>query len=256
MYDHLEARLHDLFWASEGQSQELPLIEDFLTKHPGPALELGCGSGRLLFPLITRGHNMEGLDNSADMIRLCHERCSGKPPLIHHACMEDFDTGSSYAAISIPAFTLQLIAPEKVPQVLKNIHTHLQPGGGLYLTIFIPWAEITGELEEGCWFLDHEALTPEGHTARCHTRFRIQHSAQSLRREHRYEIVDESGLPLEQSSSRQNLRWYRLGEMTQLLKDAGFVIEQVIGDFDTGTEPDDQSQILTLIASRRADSEL
>ncbi|MGB2265907.1 MAG: hypothetical protein ACPIB0_03645, partial [Akkermansiaceae bacterium] len=121
---------------------------------------------------------------------------------------------------------------------------------------FIPWAEITGELEEGCWFLDHEALTPEGHTARCHTRFRIQHSAQSLRREHRYEIVDESGLPLEQSSSRQNLRWYRLGEMTQLLKDAGFVIEQVIGDFDTGTEPDDQSQILTLIASRRADSEL
>lgn len=256
MYDHLEARLHDLFWASEGQSQELPLIEDFLAKHPGPALELGCGSGRLLFALIAQGHAMEGLDNSAEMIRLCRERCSGRAPVIHHACMEDFATGSSYTAMSIPAFTLQLIAPEKVPQVLKNIHTHLQPGGGLYLTIFIPWAEITGELEEDCWFLDHEALTPEGHTARCHTRFRIQRATQGLSREHRYEIVDESGLPLEQSSSRQNLRWYSLGEMTQLLKDAGFVIEQVISDFDPGIEPDDRSQILTFTATRCAHSEL
>ena len=36
------------------------------------------------------------------------------------------------------------------------------PGGGLYLSTFIPWAEITGELEEGSWYLDQEATTPEG----------------------------------------------------------------------------------------------
>lgn len=253
MYDQLEARLHDLFWASEGQSEELPLIENFLTQHPGTALELGCGSGRLLLPLLTKGHPIEGLDNSADMLRLCRERCAGNDPVLHHACMEGFDTGSSYSGITIPAFSLQLIAPEKVPGVLKNIHAHLKAGGGLYLTLFIPWAELMGELEEDCWFLDHEALTPEGTTARCHTRYRIMRDAQSLSREHRYEIVDRHDQLLEQSCSRQHIAWYGRDEMAQLLQNAGFVIEQVIGDFDPDVPSDEQSQILTFIATRMAD---
>ena len=54
MYDQLEAKLHDLFWAAEGQSEELALIEEFLQQYAGTALELGCGSGRLLTPLLNR----------------------------------------------------------------------------------------------------------------------------------------------------------------------------------------------------------
>ncbi len=253
MYEQLEARLHDLFWASEGQSQELPLIEAFLAQHPGTALELGCGSGRLLLPLLTKGHAIEGLDNSPDMLRLCRQRSSGHTPVLHHANMEDFDTGSSYSAITIPAFSLQLIEPERIPPVLENIHAHLKAGGGLYLTLFIPWAELMGELEEGCWFLDHETSTAEGALARCYTRFQIEPMAQSLCREHRYEIVDSHGRLLEQSTSRQHLTWCCEGEMTQLLQNAGFAIEKVIGDFDPRVACDDQSQILTFLATRGAD---
>ena len=85
MYDQLEAKLHDLFWAAEGQSEELALIEDFLQQYPGTALELGSGSGRLLTPLLEKGYLIEGLDNSHDMLQLCREKTEAFEPVLHQA---------------------------------------------------------------------------------------------------------------------------------------------------------------------------
>jgi SAM-dependent methyltransferase len=250
MYDHLEAKLHDLFWASEGPSAELELIQDFLKEYPGTALELGCGSGRLLAPLLKDGFLMEGLDNSQDMLQLCKKNTQGFEPVLHQASIENFNTGSVYNAITIPAFTLQLVHPDKVSITLANIQQHLHPGGGLYLTIFIPWAEITGDLEEGTWFIDQEAPLTDNKKARCHTRFQIKRITQLLQREHRYEIVDEKNNVLEQSRSTQQLTWFWQREITLLLKQAGFSTKHIIGDFAAGISCDDNSQVLTIIACK------
>jgi SAM-dependent methyltransferase len=253
MYDQLEATLHDTFWAAEGASAELPLLELFLGQFPGTSLELGCGSGRLLLPLLRDGYFMEGLDNSADMLKLCRAQTGDLEPILHHGSMVDFKTGSTYGAITIPAFTLQLLSPGAIPELLSNIHQHLHPGGGFYLTTFIPWAEITGELEEGEWFLDQETQLPDGNTARCHTRFQIKRLSQVLTREHRYEILSPSNKVLETSTSTHHLTWYWPREMRKLLDDAGFTIAQTIGDFDPDHPCDDNSQIVTVIASRNDD---
>lgn len=250
MYDLLEAKLHDLFWSTEDQSEELSLLEGFLKKYPGTALELGCGSGRLLIALLEKGFLIEGLDNSQDMLRLCRDRAHHLNPVLHHAGIEDFDTGSTYGAIAIPAFTLQLIEPEKISSILTNIHQHLHADGGLYFSIFIPWAELTGELEEGAWFLDQEAMTPEGHSARCYTRFQIRRISQILSRDHRYEILDKNNNLLEKSESTQVLTWYWQREINLLLQQAGFTVRQVIGDFDASLPSDDNCQLLTVIASK------
>jgi SAM-dependent methyltransferase len=251
MYSHLEATLHDLFWSAEGSSAELPLIKDFLEKFPGAALELGCGSGRLLLPLRHDGYLIEGLDNSQDMLNLCRQQPDGEDVMLYHAGMENFETGAMYGAITIPAFTLQLIPIETIPGVLENIHRHLHPDGGLYLTTFIPWAEITGELEDDHWYLDQEAPLPDGNTAKCHTRFQIKRLSQQLTREHRYEIVDPKGTALETSESVHNLTWFWPREITMMLHHAGFDIEKIITDFDAEAPFDDDGQIITVIASRR-----
>lgn len=250
MYDQLEAKLHDIFWASEGPSAELDLVEAFLKEYSGTALELGCGSGRLLAPLLKKGYLIEGLDNSMDMLQLCQENTQAFEPLLHHASMENFATGSLYNAITIPAFSLQLIPSDQLSKTLKNIQQHLHPGGGLYLTIFIPWAEITGELEEGTWFLDQEVTMPNEKKARCHTRFRIKRIAQSLEREHRYDIIDANENVLETSGSSQQLTWFWQREIDLLLQQAGFLTERIIGDFSLGIPCDDNSQILTIIARK------
>jgi SAM-dependent methyltransferase len=253
MYESLEAKLHDVFWAAEGEAAELPLIEDFLRNHPGKALELGCGSGRLLLPLLEKGFVIEGLDNSGAMLALCRERAAAIEPVLHHAAIEDFQATGPYEAITIPAFTLQLIEASRVPAVLARLHRLLEPGGGLYLTTFIPWAELTGELEENQWFLDKECPLPAGNTALCHTRFQIRRLSQTLAREHRYELLDTAGRVTQSSTSKQDLCWFWPREMTMMLASAGFTLRKVIGDFSPGIPCDDDSQMITCIANRDAD---
>lgn len=248
MYNKLEASLHDVFWEAEGKSAEQPILENFLQAYPGTALELGCGSGRLLLPLLREGYLTEGLDSSQDMLALCRDRAGQLSPVLHHASMEDFQTGTVYGAIAIPAFTLQLLSYEQTASALTNIREHLHPGGGLYFTTFIPWAEITGELEEGEWFLDQEAVLPNENIARCHTRFQIMRLSQQLTREHRYEILSPDNKVLETSKSTHHLTWYWPRETRELLQRCGFTIDQTIGDFDGAC--DDNSQIVTTIARR------
>lgn len=249
MYRQLEAILHDAFWEEEGEAAELPLIGHFLKQYPGTALELGCGSGRLLLPLMAKGFLIEGLDCSAEMLALCRERATTTIPVLHQAEIEDFDTGTLFGAILIPAFTLQLLCPGRLPAILDNIKRHLQPGGGLYLTTFIPWAEITGELEQGEWFLDQEITLPAGNAARCQTCFQIERLSQRLAREHRYEVLDADGQVTETSTSCHELSWYWPREMKAMLRDAGFTVQEVIGDFVPGKPCDEDSQIVTYIAS-------
>jgi len=257
IYNELEARLHDLFWAAEGESAELPLLENFLRQYPGTSLELGCGSGRLLLPLMAEGYLIEGLDNSEEMLQLCREQAGeldpALDPVLHQASIEDFQAGAVYGSIIIPAFTLQLVSPEKISASLLNIHQHLHPGGGLYLTLFIPWAEITGDLEESSWFLDQETAMRDGNLARCHTRFEIKRLSQQLTRDHRYEIVSQEKGIIETSTSTQQLNWYWRREIEMLLHHAGFSIQEIIGDFIAGAFCDDNSQIMTVIASRDPD---
>ncbi|PID80181.1 hypothetical protein CSB20_07980 [bacterium DOLZORAL124_64_63] len=253
MYDALEARLHDVFWDAGGECAEMPLIEAFLRQFPGTALELGCGSGRLLLPLLEKGYMVEGLDNSQDMLGLCRQRAGQHEPVLHHAEMASFQTGSTYAAIAVPAFTLQLLPYADVRKVFANIRGHLHAGGGLYLSTFIPWAEITGELDEGTWFLDHEARLDDGKAAQCHTKFHIRRMAQELVRDHRYELRDVDGGLLEKSTSTHRLTWFWPRELKELLAASGFQVERVTGDFSTDGTLDEDSQIITIVAKRCED---
>ena len=54
-YTSLEALLHDAFWADEGEPVELAMLDELLRGQPGLSLEIGCGSGRLLLPLLVVG---------------------------------------------------------------------------------------------------------------------------------------------------------------------------------------------------------
>lgn len=37
----------------------------------GPTLDVGCGAGRVLLPLLEQGHDIEGVDAAGDMLAEC-----------------------------------------------------------------------------------------------------------------------------------------------------------------------------------------
>ncbi|GAA5496861.1 hypothetical protein Rhal01_03049 [Rubritalea halochordaticola] len=252
MYQSLEAELHDHFWNSEeDNTSELPLLQTFLKEHPGKTLEIGCGSGRLLLPLIAEGFDVEGMEFSQDMIQLLETSAKEQllTPKVHHAdALEIFDFEHKFHSFLIPAFTIQLFSRGQAHDLLKRLHDSAEKSASLYLTTFIPWAEITGELEEDEWHLDKEITLPNHSAARCETLHTIDRLNQTLHRRHRYSLTSSNGMDTRTHKSEQVIRYYGLPELTLLLEKSGWHLENVITDLDPGMlHPN--AHLLTITAS-------
>jgi len=250
MYKDLEAQLHDLFWNTESDADETPLLENFLKKHPGKALELGCGSGRLLLPLLKKGYSIEGVEISEDMVNLLKNEAEkmNLSPEVHLSDISHFETTTKYNSFTIPAFTLQLFSRSEALSTLGKLRNLANSGAALYITVFIPWSEILDELEPDAWHLDKKATMPNGNTAQCKTRHQIDRISQTLSRDHHYTIFDPANTLLEEQYVHQNLQWYLLPELLLLLNHSGWNFDSYDADFSTGNKDTDAS-LLTLYAS-------
>jgi len=121
MYQGLEAQLHDVFWEAEAPGVELELIKHHLSGREGRVLEIGCGSGRILLPLLEAKYMVDGLDVSKDMLAIlennkqAHQDCK----LIHG---EVIGTDiKPYKHFLIPAFTLMLMGENGGLETLRYI---------------------------------------------------------------------------------------------------------------------------------------
>ena len=254
MYQSLEAELHDLFWDAEGPAAELPLLRKFLRRHPGKALELGCGSGRLLLPLMKEGFDIEGLDNAPEMIALGESSAKEQNlhPVFHSGDFTSLPLEYNYQAIAIPAFTLQLL-PDPI-ETVRQISQRLTPGSGLYFSVFFPWAEIEDELPQNKFYPDHSITLPDGKTASVTTKHRIDKQAQILTRTHRYEISSSTGVEREHEST-QTIRYCSEADWTHLLEATDFKRTDTFWDFlpeeDNGDESEDTAGVTTFFAVKQ-----
>ncbi|MFC7335765.1 class I SAM-dependent methyltransferase [Haloferula chungangensis] len=250
-YTSLEAELHDVFWSSE-ESPEFEWLDSLLKNHPGRALEIGCGSGRLLLPLIKNGHTIEGLESSSEMLEMCRISAQEQElsPTLHLGDMTSFAALNPYHCVLVPAFTFQL--SDDPIATLKNFKKLLIPGGLLYLTVFIPYAEIDGELPENEWYPDHELTLPDGRHASIRTKHQLDRRKRLLKREHHYQLTD--GEEIREHRSKQSIRWFSAHQLAKLIADVGFIVETAVADFDEQLAVDEDSQIITLVARKKSTS--
>ena len=74
-YDTI-ARFYDL--SHQALVDDIPFLLEQAAEIGGPALELGCGSGRLLVPLARAGTTVTGIDNSPEMLARAAMRLAGE----------------------------------------------------------------------------------------------------------------------------------------------------------------------------------
>jgi SAM-dependent methyltransferase len=76
-----------------------------------PVLDVGCGSGRLLLPLLDAGVDIEGVEPSADMLALCRARAAarGRSPVLHQQRLQTLDLPRRYRTIFVACGTLHLL---------------------------------------------------------------------------------------------------------------------------------------------------
>ena len=104
---------------------------EIIRKYGQPVLDVGCGTGRLLLDYLQQGIDIDGVDNSPDMLALCRQKAAnlGLHPNLYEQYMEVLELPRKYKTILIPSSSMQLIVePEMVDQALRQLHNHLLPG--------------------------------------------------------------------------------------------------------------------------------
>jgi len=76
-YTGIAAVAWQLF-SGEMPGEDYPGFDRLIREQNSPALDVGCGTGRLLLPLLQAGLDADGVEPSADMIAVCHERAAAR----------------------------------------------------------------------------------------------------------------------------------------------------------------------------------
>jgi SAM-dependent methyltransferase len=112
--------------------EDLPFWLALADGQPGPLLELGCGSGRILIPLLEAGFQAYGLDNNEEMLRFLRRILPpGKQsaPPVFLADMAHFQLAMLFSLVILPCNTLSILSPDQRLSTLACVHHHLAPGG-------------------------------------------------------------------------------------------------------------------------------
>jgi SAM-dependent methyltransferase len=168
----------------------------------GPILELGCGTGRVTFPLADAGLDVTGLDASRAMLRVARRKLRATPrPKVRlvRGDMRRFTLRRRFALVIIPFRAFQaLLTVRDQRACLACIRRHLRPGGRLIIDLFDPRLEYC--LPDAPAF---PMTRPEGHD----------------------QTTGDEAL---------NMRWTYRHEMRHLFELTGFRVVAEYGDFKGG----------------------
>ena len=108
-----------------------------------PALDAGCGTGRLLLPWLRAGYDVDGADVSADMIERAgrRARAEGFDPTLLVQPLHALDPPRRYRTIvACGVFGIGSTRAED-EEALRRFHDLLEPGGTLLLDKEAPYAD-------------------------------------------------------------------------------------------------------------------
>jgi len=121
--------------------QEAPYFQKIIETYGQPALDLGCGSGRLLIPYLHAGLDVDGCDTSADMLAVCRERAEREElaPHLYAQAMHELDLPRRYRTIVACGVVGLGGERELTIQGMRRCYEHLRPGGVFTFDLTARW---------------------------------------------------------------------------------------------------------------------
>jgi ubiquinone/menaquinone biosynthesis C-methylase UbiE len=153
-YNGLMAQAWDVLRGDTSNWTDRFFYLELIQRFGQPVLDVGCGTGRLLLDYLAQGIDIEGVDNSPDMLGLCRRKATslGLAPTLYEQYLETISLPRQYRTILIPSSTLQLvIEPVMVAQALARLADHLVPGGVVvapFMTLWTADDPLSGEWEQ------------------------------------------------------------------------------------------------------------
>ena len=137
--------LHARWWAEFAQGgDDVEHFRRAIAASGDPALDVACGTGRLLVPLRRAGVDVDGCDVSADMLAWCRRAADaeGLGPSLYRQPVHALSLPRRYRTVFMcGAFGLGGTRRQDL-EGLRRIRAHLEPGGTLLLDYDLPNHEL------------------------------------------------------------------------------------------------------------------
>lgn len=231
-YYGMMAEFWDLFRGDTSTWEDRFFFLDLVKKYGTPVLDVGCGTGRILLDFMQLGFDIDGIDNSPEMLMRLHQKAEelNLRPRVYQQEMKELSLPRKYKTILVPSSSFQLLLDPSLPPIaMSRFYEHLLPGGVLAMPFMTLWKQ--GEPLESEF--TREAIRPkDGATIRRwqHSRFdpetNLEHTID------RYEIVrDGNVIATEEHHQSPATRSYTQDQAVDLYQRAGFKDIQVLHEF-------------------------
>lgn len=244
LYSGLTATTWDLHRDTRQRWDDAQTFLELVREHGQPALDLGCGTGRVVLDFAGEGIDIDGVDNAPEMLAICRARAAerGLNPGLFEQGLESLDLPRRYGAIFGSSSVLQLVTdPAMALAVLRRIHAHLNSGGAFYTMFAFDWRE--GEPLDTGWEPHFEKIRPEdGATIRSFVREWREPARQWWHTEEKFEVLQDGKVVHTELHRRSpEGRWYSQAQAVELCRAAGFGTVTLLRDFTRApVGPDDR----------------
>ncbi len=254
MYDRIAA-YYDLTHAKLTADRDFLL--DLATHSGAPILEIGCGSGRLLLPLIEAGLHVTGLDYSAAMLARARERLAEMPlevqnraRLIEIDVLQWQNDGTQFGLIIIPYNTLMHFNPQQSQKLFRLVRDWLGANGRLFIDLENPFT-LANSAPQTEFLLEDEFIDPEnGETVSQLSRSALDMDVQQLHVEWKY-VASRNGRNPHGTQVKMTYHYRFPHQIEMALSQAGLRLIGMFGGY--GCEPfNENSPRLLLLATKSA----
>ena len=252
MYEQI-ALFYDLL--HDELTEDISFVTRLSEEVGGPVLELGCGTGRLLLPLVRVGQEVTGVDASEEMLAIARSKLAGERAAVQGRAtllpgdITEFQIERRYGLVVIAYNTLMHLNPPSLAFCLGNARRHLRPGGALFIDVDNP-IEVHDPGQDGLLLMERTVHDPE----KDEMVVLMISSAGDGERQTRETvwIVDASptrgGAP-RRTVAQATLHYYFAHQLNQILETAGFEVVAQYGDYDRRPYENESPRLLLLAAA-------
>jgi len=222
-YKGLMAQAWDVLRGDTSQWADRSFYLKLIETYGQPVLDVGCGTGRLLLDYLAQGIDIDGVDNSPDMLDICRHKAAtlGLTPTLYEQYLETLSLPRQYRTIMIPSSTLQLVIdPAMVVQTLQRLAAHVSPGGIVaapFMTVWKPGDPLTREWEQTA------VRAEDGATFRRIGKYWYDPARECTDTEDRYQVIMDDHVVAEEVHRRSPaLRSYTQAQAQAVFEHAGF----------------------------------
>ena len=236
--------------------QEATYFKSLIETSGQPALDLGCGTGRLLLPYLLAGLDVDGVDYSGDMLEHCRQRAEreGLSPDLYQQAMHDLDLPRRYKTI-YACGVIGLGGERRLTmQAIRRCYEHLRAGGKFAFDLTARWNDepaYLSRLPENRHSLPDEwPLSTERKLLADGTELEIAARTVSVdpweetqTRQLRARLW-RNGELLEEQVHTQRYEEYGKNELVLVLERAGFSEIQIFGDYSDEPATADHKELI------------